>query len=301
MKKAIFIIIIFFISFAILESCCRLLEYVLKKNVVSEYITEGWQAHFFKSFLDWHEPDPDLLWRFKANIDNPLIKTNSTHLIGDEIPRHKDKNKYRILMLGDSSPVGIGLNSRDKTFGELLRKALNINLTNYTSVELINAAVSGYTSEQIKQFIKLYGWKYQPDLVILYCGNNDASLSGYFSDRELLEASRFCRLRRIMSHSSLYRTMRGLISKFVEHDEYCPKDLKIRVKAFEFGENLKDITRQCQRHNCPLIIIKPPVPLLWPAGLQFKIFRPLCDKDDKIIMPDEMINILGREISYCFK
>jgi len=299
MKKAIFIVIIFLISLAILEGGCRLLEHFLKKNAVSDNITKGWQTHFFKSFLDWHEPDPDLLWRFKANIDNPLIKTNSAHLIGDEIPRHKDPDKYRILLLGDSSPVGIGLNSCEKTFGELLRKSLEINLTDYTSVELVNATVSGYTSEQIKHFMILHGWQYRPDLVILYCGNNDASLSGYFSDRELLEASRYRRLRRIMSHSSLYQTMRGLLSKFLKNDECLPEELNLRVSPLQFGENLKDITGQCQKHNCPLIIIKPPVPLLWPAGLQFKVFRHLCDKDDKIIMPDEMRDILGREIAYC--
>ena len=36
----------------------------------------GWQAVFFRSLFTWNEPDPDLLWRFRPNLHNPLIRTN---------------------------------------------------------------------------------------------------------------------------------------------------------------------------------------------------------------------------------
>lgn len=192
----------------LLEGGARLVEWIFISATPSSASRPGWQTEFFSSFLDWHEPDPELLWRFKANLDNPLIKTNSHHFLGPEISRKKPANTYRVLILGDSSPVGLGLQSRRQTFGEILRYLLDDYFLSRIKVEVINAAVSGYSSEQVARFLETSGWDYAPDLVVLYCGNNDASISGARTDRELMARQKFKKLRSLCRHLALYRVMR---------------------------------------------------------------------------------------------
>lgn len=295
MKKLAFSVLAFFLCLLLLELAARLLE--PESLPISEKPGPGWQTEFFRSFINWDEPDPDLLWRFKAGLRHPLIKTNSEHLLGEEISKRKEAKNFRILLLGDSSPVGFGLKARWQAFGESVREMLEIEFQGKIDVELVNAAVPGYTSEQIARFLTTKGWGYQPDLVILYCGNNDASLSGPYADRELLEGQKLKTVRRLLSHSALYRMLRWeLLGR--QPSRTAPQELKLRVSADRFSANLAKIAEECRNHQCPLIILKPPVPYLWPAGLQFKIFSGLS-REGRLIMPPEMTALLGRPIKYC--
>ena len=298
LKKLTFSVIIFIVLLGLLEIAARLTESRFTASGTVDAEHPGWQTAFFSSLFDWHEPDPDLLWRFKANLQNPLITTNSEHLLGNEIPGQKEKRTFRILLLGDSSPVGLGLDSWRQTFGEVLRSYLNLRFIDH-KIELINAAVSGYTSEQVVRFMEQRGWKYQPDLVLVYCGNNDASISGSQSDRELFQAQRLTTLRRSLNRLALYRVMRAFLAGGSRNTEGERQGLKVRVEPDRFGQNLNRLVRQAQNRNCPVIVLKPPVPYLWPAGLQFKIFTHVTGREGQLILPDEMIKVLGRPLKYC--
>jgi len=213
LRGAIFALGIFVAVLAVLELAARLLENTLISRSRPVPTQPGWQTEFFGSLFDWHEPDPHLLWRFKAGLRNSLITTNADHFLGDDIPKEKQADEYRILILGDSSPVGLGLKSHRQTFGELLRYALEKYWGERKRVEIVNTAVSGYSSEQIARQLELTGWDYHPDIVILYCGNNDASVSGIYSDRELLALEKFVGVRSALSRSALYRIMRSFLVK----------------------------------------------------------------------------------------
>lgn len=298
-RKLAFSVLVFVVFLLLLESAARLLETNLSFLSERPGDKPGWQAEFFASLFDWHEPDPDLLWRFKAHLDNPLIKTNSAHLIGDEVTIEKDQHTFRILLLGDSAPVGIGLKSRKLAFGEMLKHFLQIECESSRQVEVINAAVSGYSSEQIVRFLELKGWSYEPDLVILYCGNNDASISGPYTDRQLLESQRLKAVRNFLSRFAVYRVLRGVLTRYINEIGSPGESLKIRVEPDRFGENLREIVGECAKHHCPLVILKPPVPKLWPAGLQFKVFTHVTGQNGCVILPDAMTDILGKKIKYC--
>jgi lysophospholipase L1-like esterase len=298
-RQFIYAITIIILFLALMETAARIVE--SKIFSPSEPVTDrpGWQHKFFGSLLDWHENDPELLWRFKAGLDNPLIRTNSDHLLGDEIPLEKDPSSYYILLLGDSSPVGLGLVSRRQAFGEIARYMLDKQIGGGRRVELINAAVSGYTSEQMVRFLEIRGWRYNPDIVVLYCGNNDASISGTRSDQEIMTGQQFKSLRAFLGRSAIYRLMRGLLLNRPSPESNQELQLKVRVSPERYAENLAGIYRQCRRHKRPLIVLKPPVPYLWPAGLQFRPFIHVTDQEGEVILPEEMARILGREISYC--
>jgi lysophospholipase L1-like esterase len=297
-RGMIFALIAVIGALALLEMSARLLEHALVTRSEATLRQPGWQTEFFGSLFDWHEPDPRLLWRFKAGLRNQLITTNAEHFLGDDIPKEKGPDDYRILILGDSSPVGLGLKSRRQTFGELLRYTLEKYWNERKKVEVINAAVSGYSSEQIVRQLKLTDWDYHPDIVILYCGNNDASISGHYSDRKLLESEKFIGVRSLLSRFALYRVLRNLLVK--RPDESAASDrLVVRVSPQQFGENLQSMIEQCGKHHTPLIICKPPVPLLWPAGLQFKPFLHIDAGNGELLLPPQMASILGRNLAYC--
>jgi len=298
-RQYIYAITIVILFLALMETAARIVESQIISPSEPAGDRPGWQQKFFGSLLDWHENDPELLWRFKAGLDNPLIRTNSDHLLGAEIPHEKNPNSYRILLLGDSSPVGLGLVSRRQAFGEIARYMLDKRIGGGRQVELINAAVSGYTSEQMARFLEIRGWSYDPDIVILYCGNNDASISGTRYDREIMTGQRFKSFRIFLSRLAIYRLMRGLLLNRPSTDGNRELQLKVRVSPERYGENLTNIYQQCRQHNRPLIIIKPPVPYLWPAGLQFRPFMHVTDREGEVILPEEIARMLGREISYC--
>jgi len=299
MKRIAFSFIAFILFLALAESAARLVESQAARGAKAPDEPGGWQEKFFGSVFDWHEPDPDLLWRFKADLDNRYIRTNGRHTIGNDIPAEKGPAEYRILLLGDSSPIGLGLKSYRLAFGELLRGRLQKWYANSRDVRLINAAVSGYSSEQLVRYLERDGWGYQPDLVILYCGNNDASISGFHHDRELMEHQGWRWPREWLSHLALYRLMRAVLAPDDPLNVTDPAALKVRVTPQRYGENLRAIAAQCQSRDCPLVIVKPPVPLLWPAGLQFKPFVHLKGSDGQLVLPSVLTACLDRPIRYC--
>ncbi len=280
-----------------MESAARYIEGRLTRKVPTERAS-GWQATFLASLFSWHEPDSDLLWRFRANLDNEFIRTNSIHLLGDEISRKK-QNTFRVLLLGDSSPVGLGLKNHELAFGALLERSLENSFPDSIAVEIINASVSGYTSEQLCRFLDTDGRRLDPDAIILYCGNNDASISGYRSDRDLFEDQRLVALRNLSAKLATYRLLRGCYASVSGGEESGGADLVRRVTEAQFAENIKSIASACLQKGVPLYICKPPVPRLWPAGLQFKIFTRLTDEQGQLLFPHVMRQLVGRELKYC--
>jgi len=298
-RQIIFSMAAIFVVLLLLEGGARLAESFFDTPDYPDNKQTGWQTVFFGSLFDWHEPDPDLLWRFKAGLDNPLITTNSDHFLGGDIDPEKSSGTRRIFVLGDSSPVGLGLKSRRQTFPEILKFLLDRQYHRNRQVEVINAAVSGYSSEQVRRLLETRIWKYNPDLIVIYCGNNDASISGTITDTELFAAQKFKGLRSILSRSAFYRLLRGVLAVRQEADEKHPLQLKTRVSPERYENNLADIAEQCRRYSCPLVILKPPVPYLWPAGLQFKPFIHLTGGDGEVILPEDIAAILGRNLAYC--
>ncbi|MFZ5981562.1 MAG: GDSL-type esterase/lipase family protein [Candidatus Zixiibacteriota bacterium] len=297
-KKISLTVVVFLLFFLVLEMVCHFLESRLTASVSSEPSSPGWQTEFFSSLFDWHEPDPVLLWRFKPNLNNPLIKTNSAHFIGEEVSKKKDPRTYRIMVLGDSSPVGLGLDSCKQAFAEILQVLLNQQYPG-KEIEVVNAAVSGYTSEQVTRFMDSEGWSYAPDLVLVYCGNNDASVSGDRSDRELMRRQQVAGMRQVLSRLAFYRVLRDVITGFSKADNAEPGILNVRVTPEQYEENLRQLARQAHGRNCSVIVIKPAVPYLWPAGLQFKIFTHVTGDEGRLILPPRMVEILGRQVKYC--
>jgi lysophospholipase L1-like esterase len=309
-KYIFFSLILILFFFLFLEIALRVLESGLHLIAAStdqeKLIRENklWQQELFSTFLGVHQRDPLLLWKFKPDVHKSIFQTNSQGLLGEEISIEKPKDTYRILLLGDSAPVGLGLQKREEAFGEQLIEILNQRLPQ-NKFELINAAVSGYTSLQGLTFLKNYGLSYSPDLIIVYFGNNDASKNGYISDKELMSKNQsLIGFLGFLNHFATYRLLKETILplKASIQDKLRGKkerEVVVRVSPEDYYQNIEEMIKFAQQNNIKILLINVPVPLEWPAGLQFKVFTSLKDQKGELVMADETQKLLKRKISYC--
>jgi hypothetical protein len=136
-------------------------EYTYRRNWVQEHQKNGMEAYYAFDMYDASKG-----WIAKPNLRdvktfyNKTLNTNSKGLRGKrDFPYTKNKNKVRILILGDSFTFGDEV-SDDETYSAYLQAML-------PHTEIINMGVHGYGHDQMLILLKEEGIKYQPDIVIL--------------------------------------------------------------------------------------------------------------------------------------
>ena len=115
-----------------------------------------------------HVMIPNTTCRFKAEEWDTTYKINGLGLRDEEIS--PQKNRFRILLLGDSFAQGYGV-AQEETFGEVLE-------SQGANLEVINSGVFGYSPLIEYLYLKKRGLAFKPDLVIL-----EFSLTDFFEDR----------------------------------------------------------------------------------------------------------------------
>ena len=122
--------------------------------------------------------DQVLGWKIRPNIqvvnaNEDYVATesfNSRGLRGPEYPYVKRNNEYRILILGDSFAENWTVNFNE-LFSEELKRRLSKRIDAY--VEVINAGVRGYSTDQELLYFQGEGKEYHPDLtIVLFCDND---------------------------------------------------------------------------------------------------------------------------------
>ncbi len=100
------------------------------------------------------------------------IKINSKGLRDTEYSYGKGDNTVRILVLGDSFTAGLQVPEQE-TFPKVLEAELQRHYP-ATNIEVINAGVVGYGTDNQLAYFTHEGYKYQPDLVLLafFTGND---------------------------------------------------------------------------------------------------------------------------------
>lgn len=310
LRYFLFSLILIILFFFCLEIVLRVLDsgfHLLAKSTDQEKIIKEnklWQNELFSRFSGVQQRDPLLLWKFRPNVHKSIFQTNSEGLLGPEISISKPANTYRILLLGDSAPVGLGLHSRQDAFGEQLIDILG-QRNPEKRYELVNAAVSGYTSLQGLTYLKNYGLKYSPDLIIVYFGNNDASKNGYISDKELMNRNpQLAGFLGTLNRLATYQFLKELIlpikasleNKLKKNEK---RQVVVRVSPVEYYQNIEEMIKLAKTNNIKIILVNVPVSVQWPAGLQFKVFANLRTEKGELVMADETQKILKNKFSYC--
>ena len=97
------------------------------------------------------------------------VTINSKGLRNPEIPYEKPAGTYRILALGDSWTFGFRMNEPD-AYPRQMERLLAASAAargDTRHIEVINAGVVGYSTDQEAAYLRSEGWKYSPDLVLV--------------------------------------------------------------------------------------------------------------------------------------
>jgi hypothetical protein len=126
----------------------------------------------YDPLLGWaHEPGQQGI--FKTPQFRTFVRINENGLRDSQHSYKRQNDIQRILVLGDSFAWGYGVEESER-FSQLIEKSLG--------VEVINAGVSGYSTDQELLWYKNEGIKYDADLVILMLTGNDVG----DNDRQLV-------------------------------------------------------------------------------------------------------------------
>lgn len=134
----------------------------------------GYSPAFFSPWAaDIWRYDQSLGWfhreSHKSFFEHPLFKVsveiNSKGLRDREHALEKPDDKKRVLILGDSFVWGFGVEA-DERFSDVVQQEQG-------NLEVINAGVSGWSTDQELIWLEEKGLSYAPDLVILLLYQND--------------------------------------------------------------------------------------------------------------------------------
>lgn len=111
---------------------------------------------------------------FMGGPDSADVRINALGLRGPDIQRGKAPGVVRVLVFGDSFVFGVGV-SEEHTLTSRLERLLNRSDSVATGrrFEVINMGVSGYSTDQEYLLFEDIGAALGPDLVLLFCVDND--------------------------------------------------------------------------------------------------------------------------------
>ncbi|MBI5323390.1 GDSL-type esterase/lipase family protein [Bradyrhizobium sp.] len=224
-----------------------------------------------------HTADPFLAWRNQAGLrQEPYLTTSHGIYSPHEIPYERDGKRYRLLILGDSSTAGLGIDKQSDTWPQVLQRLLG------DGVEVINAAVIGYSTEQVRAALLREYYKYKPDGVLFYVGNNDGFGSSV-PDRRLLDATQAGRSfasraeNWLVEHSATYVFLKAgakYLNQIAFDTDLGDEALKLpRVPLGEFRENMDAMIRWAEGTGADVYLVIPPVPLEYPPRILEYDFR----------------------------
>jgi lysophospholipase L1-like esterase len=162
-------LIIISTSFALILS-----EIALRLMGVNPLYVSPERDRFWKydSLLGWAQ-EPGQQGIFETPQFQTVVRINENGLRDREHTYERQNDIKRILVLGDSFAWGYGVEESER-FSQRLEAALD--------VEVINAGVSGYSTDQELLWYRNEGIKYETDLVILVLAGNDVG----DNDRQLV-------------------------------------------------------------------------------------------------------------------
>ena len=224
-----------------------------------------------------HTADPFLAWKNQANFrQEPYLTTSHGIYSPHEIAYERSAKGYRLLILGDFSTAGLGMDRQADTWPQVLQRLLG------EQVEIVNAAVIGYSTEQARAALVHEYYKYKPDGVLLYLGNNDGFGSSV-PDRRLLDSTQAgksfaARVENwFVDHSATYVFLRAA-AKYVNQvafdTDLGDETLKLpRVPLDQFRENMDAMVRWGEGAGADIYIVIPLVPLEYPPRILEYDFR----------------------------
>jgi len=167
------------------------------------------------------------------------LSTNADGFRDVDHPRAKHPDVTRILVLGDSTSVGLGVPELENTWPKRLERRLHRR--GQSQVEVLNLAVGGYDPEQEVALLEAQGLAFDPDLVLMLVCLNDLTRGVDGGVYEALRAAHAhleapgSGLERALSRSRLFFVVRHRLRAnrpaAVERDERRRNPLDVGLSA----------------------------------------------------------------------
>jgi lysophospholipase L1-like esterase len=215
-----------------------------------------------------HQADPRLCWRNVANNAREPYRSDAHGIFSPhEVPYEHSDGRYRLLVLGDSSTAGLGLERQADSWPQILERRLQ------PAVEVVNGATIGYSTEQGLRFLRQRGRRYRPDAIAIYLGNNDP-VGSSMTDRELLDSLTAPRSPVaaldgwLVNHSVSYLLLKLGARYLLAGDGNVVSAARTRrVPLPAFGENVRAMVRWASARSVDVYLITPPTPLEYPPKI----------------------------------
>ena len=237
-------------------------------------LAEKWENYDGKKEIVYVIDDV-VFWRFKPSnkIDiNPhykldkfysLYTINSHGFRGVEFKEKKQRDTYRIIVLGDSISFGLCV-PEEKTYYKLLEKMLHEAFPPLT-FEVISVGIPGYTSFQGLQLLKSEILSYSPDMIIINFGGNNEFARGSFTDREyaqMISSSFLEKWSRKARTLGLLKSLSQML-KSTEADRKAGRNTAssrstLRVPQASFLEDLIEMKMLAEKSDIETIFVVPP-------------------------------------------
>ncbi len=219
-------------------------------------------------------PHEELFWSLvpmtKNIYENAVITVNNIGTRGENV-NEKQANEYRILSLGESSTLGVGVGDHE-TYSYLLEQNLNVRDSS-TLYKVINGGVSAYSSFQSLKYFELYGLDLQPDLLILYHEVNDYLPS-------TLRSHGFNELHATLTDMQLYESDFQNFHKDLADKSYFFRFLKYKYLRFRINKLTKK-TRMNPYAEIGLPNIEIPSRMI--KVIDEKSYEPINDLDETLL------------------
>jgi lysophospholipase L1-like esterase len=232
-----------FIFFAVLEGTLRLIGFRFAPRTPDVVIDGKLIAPMFRN-------SKNTVWEPVPGVKG----FNEDRFMGARIPRERTPGTIRIAAVGDSCTQ----------FGEppypaVLREPLADRLGK--PVEVLNAGVAGYSTEQGKRRLEHDVSPYRPDVVLLYFGWNDHWILDRFTDAEV--AADNARNWAWLDYAGWSRVVQvGLYAAHCVHERRnwrsAQKPRVLRVPPDHYQRNLEQMIARIRRLPAAPILITAP-------------------------------------------
>jgi lysophospholipase L1-like esterase len=258
----------YIISLALVVSFCAVVEttYRLTKGPVPDPNNNG------DLFCI---PDRILGYRFRPGAIAPQGKDvnciNNVGLRGDDIATPKRPNTYRILCVGDSSTNGVNVHNQETYPGILGAFLKHTKFNGNLNVEVVNAGVPGYLSDQHAYLLERKYFHLEPDLIVFMMGVTDVSVT--LMPTETSDAIRGIRRDSrylpstlddfLQKHSSAYywgsKSLRDYLElKTLEKDEKKDLTKDIESELSIYKKNYQAMIDKCKEHGIAVLNVNFP-------------------------------------------
>jgi hypothetical protein len=265
-RKPAFVCLMAIATLLVLEGGARIIEYVHTASVGDD----------LKPYAEIVNPVPVFE---KSGVAGEEVHIRTRHhkwvMAELQFPAKKMSNAFRVFCLGGSAALGWP-NKHDFSYPEFLSRKLE-KLLPGRRIEVLNVAAKTYGSHRVK-FVFDEVINYAPDLILVYCGNNEFFEQFVYVARTVPRPWRYLALARI-PYSAMKTDSQN--RPVVDIENYGDADRVVNMLSFAFGNasrlrenprqlevvldvyrnNIESMIRECGRRNISILLLDVPVNL----------------------------------------